>query len=95
MHKNRLKEIRLEKGLTQKQLAQSLEVSPQMVLSWEKGLRNPKESTLEKIANALDVPVDYLTGKIYQIDLTTYEPSEADLKAVRELIDNYFKEHKK
>lgn len=95
MHKNRLKEIRLEKGLTQKQLAQSLEVSPQMVLSWEKGLRNPKESTLEKIANALDVPVDYLTGKIYQIDLTAYEPSEADLKAVRELIDNYFKEHKK
>ncbi|MEQ7310287.1 helix-turn-helix transcriptional regulator [Lactococcus petauri] len=95
MHKNRLKEIRLEKGLTQKQLAQSLEVSPQMVLSWEKGLRNPKESTLKKIANALDVPVDYLTGKIYQIDLTVYEPSEDDLKAVRELIDNYFKEHKK
>lgn len=95
MHKNRLKEIRLEKGLTQKQLAQSLEVSPQMVLSWEKGLRNPKESTLKKIANALDVPVDYLTGKIYQIDLTVYEPSEDDLKAVRELIENYFKEHKK
>lgn len=95
MHKNRLKEIRLEKGLTQKQLAQSLEVSPQMVLSWEKGLRNPKESTLKKIANALDVPVDYLTGKIYQIDLTVYEPSEDDLKAVRELIDNYFKEQKK
>lgn len=95
MHKNRLKEIRLEKGLTQKQLAQSLEVSPQMVLSWEKGLRNPKESTLEKIANALDVPVDYLTGKIYQIDLTVYEPSEDDIRAVKELIDNYFKERKK
>ena len=95
MHKNRLKEIRLEKGLTQKQLAQSLEVSPQMVLSWEKGLRNPKESTLEKIANALDVPVDYLTGKIYQIDLTVYEPSEDDIRAVKGLIDNYFKERKK
>ncbi|BDM76556.1 helix-turn-helix domain-containing protein [Lactococcus garvieae] len=95
MHKNRLKEIRLEKGLTQKQLAQSLEVSPQMVLSWEKGLRNPKESTLEKIANALDVPVDYLTGKIYQIDLTVYEPSEDDIRAVKELIDNYFKKRKK
>lgn len=95
MQKNQLKSIRIKKGLTQKQVADLLEVTQTMYHKWETGIRNPKDSTLEKIANALDVPVDYLTGKIYQIDLSPYEPSEDDIQAVKELIDNYFKERKK
>lgn len=95
MLKERLKQTRLEKGLTQKEVAETIGISYQNYQQWERGTRNPKENTLENIAKALDVPLDYLTGKIYQIDLSPYEPSEDDIRAVKELIDNYFKERKK
>ena len=53
-----IRAIRRDKGVTQKELASALGVSYQMVQSWERGARNPKRETLEKIAAALGVP-DY------------------------------------
>ena len=50
-----IKRLRNEKGMTQKDLASVLGVSYQMVQSWERGARNPKRETLEKIAAALGV----------------------------------------
>ena len=51
----RIKEIRKQKGLTQKQLADKLAVSYTVISQYERGIRNPKVTTLEKIAIALDV----------------------------------------
>lgn len=50
-----IKRIRKEKGLKQKDLAEVLNVSEVMISQWENGSRNPKQSTLIKIAKALDV----------------------------------------
>lgn len=50
-----IKQLRKEKGMTQKELASLLGVSYQMVQAWERGARNPKRETLEKIANTLGV----------------------------------------
>lgn len=50
-----IKRSRSEKGITQKELAASLGVSYQMVQSWERGARNPKMETIQKIAAALGV----------------------------------------
>ena len=91
MFKDRLRTIRLEKGLTMVQMAEKLGISYPAYSQWERGVRNPKDSTLLKIAEALEVTPDYLTGQTYVIDLEPYSPTEEDMKAIKQLIDNYFK----
>lgn len=58
----RIKAARKQAGMTQQELAEKLEISYVGVSQWESGRRNPKESTLAKIADVLDVPLGYLTG---------------------------------
>ncbi len=50
-----IRRIRKERGLTQKQLGALVGSSEAYIRAYESGRRNPKPSTLEKIANALDV----------------------------------------
>ncbi|AYG02055.1 XRE family transcriptional regulator [Lactococcus allomyrinae] len=57
----RLKEIRLERGLTQKELANKIGKSYQIYQTWENGSRNPKEDNLRQLADALEVSYEYLT----------------------------------
>lgn len=57
-----IKKIRLEKGLSQKELGEKLGVSQQMIGQWETGKTNPKLETIHKIADALNVPLFELMG---------------------------------
>ena len=60
----RIKEKRDELGLTQLQLAQALEVTPQHISVIEKNKRAPSLDLLAKLAHELGVTTDYLiTGK--------------------------------
>lgn len=59
----RIKESRKLKNITQKDLASALSVTKSAVSLWEKGTREPDISTLRKIAEILEVSVDYLIGK--------------------------------
>ena len=52
----RIKAIRKQKGLTQKELGERLNVSGAMIAQYETGKRKPKKETIEQIAKALDVP---------------------------------------
>lgn len=52
-----IKEARKKVGLTQSKLGEKLGVSGAMIAAWENGKRNPKPETIEKIANALGVPI--------------------------------------
>lgn len=56
----RIKAARKKAGLTQKELGEKLGVSYQTLAQWENNLRNPKYATLQRIATALDVPVQNL-----------------------------------
>lgn len=56
----RIKAARKQKGMTQKELADSLNVAFPMISQWERGTSNPKLSTLQRIAEALEIPVDSL-----------------------------------
>ena len=58
----RLKELRKEGGLTQKQLAEVLETTDDSIFSWEKGRSQPSIETLQKICNYFNVSADYLIG---------------------------------
>ena len=56
----KLRNLRKEKGMTQKELSVKLGTTPQNLAQYENGKRNPKPKTLQKIADALDVPVNEL-----------------------------------
>lgn len=56
----KLRNLRKEKGMTQKELSVKLGTTPQNLAQYENGKRNPKPKTLQKIADALDVPVNAL-----------------------------------
>lgn len=58
----RLKELREQKGQTQAQLAEVLEVSQQAVGKWELDKASPDDKTLIKIADYYGVTTDYLLG---------------------------------
>lgn len=60
--KERLKELRLEKELSQIQLAKHLNISQRSVSNWETGVRQPDFETLEKLAKFFAVTTDYLLG---------------------------------
>lgn len=84
----RLKEIRLEKGLNQKELAELSELSPQSISSFEKGINSPTVPSLLALANALSVSVDYILGRTD--DLGTVITTEPDLsRDEREVLELY------
>ena len=60
--KDRLKEARKDKGLTQLDLANILNVKQATISSWEQGKTEPSFDILCKIANCLGVTTDFLLG---------------------------------
>ena len=58
----RLKELREERGLTQKQVAESLNLHSVTYLHYEKDQREPPLSVLAAMAIYFEVSVDYLLG---------------------------------
>ena len=58
----RLKELREEQGLTQKQLAERLGLHGVTYLHYEKSQREPPLSVLADMAIYFDVSVDFLLG---------------------------------
>ena len=58
----RLRELREEKGLTQKQLAKDLQLNSVTYLHYEKAQREPPLAVLAEMAIYFEVSVDYLLG---------------------------------
>lgn len=52
---DKLRELRTEKGISQKKLAEKAGLSQAAIYQWEKGTRNPRIETIQKIAEALGV----------------------------------------
>ena len=60
---NRIKELRKEKGLTQKKLAELAGISQPYLNDLENGNRMGKQETLQRIAVPLGVAVEVLKGE--------------------------------
>lgn len=58
----KIKELRKEAGLTQKQLAKMLNKSETGFASWEQGLSEPSVNDLRLLCMILNVSADYLIG---------------------------------
>ena len=61
--KDRLKELRLEKGISQNDLGKILNVSKMAISHWESGHSEPSITQLIMLANYFEVSVDYLVAK--------------------------------
>lgn len=61
--KDRLKELRLAKGLSQVALADALGVSKSIIGAYETGDRKPSYEAQEELADFFNVSIDYLRGK--------------------------------
>ena len=61
---NRLKEIRLEKKLTQKEIAIKLNITQQTYSDYETGRTDPDIETLILIGDILETRIDYLLGRV-------------------------------
>ena len=59
----RIREIRVQKGVQQKELATSLGIAANTLSQYETGKREPDIKTMEKIADVLNVTVDDLLGR--------------------------------
>lgn len=59
----RLKELRNEKGLTQKEIAEYLNITQQTYSDYETGRTNPDIDTLILISVILETSIDYLLGR--------------------------------
>ncbi len=58
----RLKELRMERGLGQVQLAKELDVGKSVISLWELGKCEPTLSKLIAMARFFGVSIDYLAG---------------------------------
>ncbi len=61
--KNRLRELRLEKNLSQNDLAKILNMSKMAISHWESGHSEPSIVQLILLAEFFSVTVDYLIGR--------------------------------
>lgn len=64
----RLKELRLQKGLTQEQLGKELHVTKVSICCYENGKRTPTLETLWDIVNFFNVNFNDLLGQDYYIE---------------------------
>ncbi len=60
---DRLKELRLEMGISQGELGEKLSTTQRKVSYWESGKIEPDLTSLWKIAELFEVSIDYLVGK--------------------------------
>ena len=58
----RLKELRVEKGLSQRQFAPLVGFTQAAVSDWESGFKEPTTNALIACAKFFDVSTDYLLG---------------------------------
>ena len=59
----RLKILRMEWGLTQEKLSDALDTTQRKISYWEAGKTEPDLTSLWKIADFFDVPIDVLIGR--------------------------------
>lgn len=77
----KLKSLRIEKKLTQKQVASRIGLAISAVSSYESGARYPSYDVLVKLARIFHVSTDYLLGMTdtRNIDVTGLDDNEIEL----------------
>jgi transcriptional regulator with XRE-family HTH domain len=64
---NIIRDLRKQKGITQKELAQSLQLSESTIGMYERNERQPDYNTLIRIADYFNVSTDFLLGRDFNV----------------------------
>lgn len=96
MLKDNIKKARLDVGLTQKEVAEKLGVAQAQYARWENGGRNPKDETVEKLADIFGTSFEILKGRDDGLEdivslLKRYNLSDKQKEEIKYLIEEYIK----
>ncbi len=83
---SRIRKYREERGLSQKQLAQLINVSNSRISNWEQGINRPDADIIADICRALNVSPSELMGIYLESDEFT-EAEKRLIRAYREKAD--------
>lgn len=86
----RLKDLRTQKGLSQKEVAEYLGISQPAYANYERQAREADYDTLKKLSDFFDVSVDYILGRTEQKqnDITFDDFAYAMYNESKELTDD-------
>lgn len=95
MLKDNIKKARLDAGLTQLEVAEKLGVAQAQYARWENGGRNPKDETVEKLAEIFGTSFEILKGRDDGLErivsvLREHELTKKEEGEIVQLIQNYF-----
>ena len=83
----KLKSLRIEKNLTQKQVADRIGLAISAVSSYESGTRYPSYDVLVKLARIFHVSTDYLLGMTDKRNIDVTGLSDNEIELVSQLVD--------
>lgn len=84
---DKLKSLRIEKKLTQKQVADRIGLAISAVSSYESGTRSPSYEVLVRLAHIYHVSCDYLLGMTDKRNIDVTGLSDAEIEVVSLLVD--------
>lgn len=84
---NKLKELRKQKRLTQKQVADRIGLAVSAVSSYEAGNRYPSYDVLIKLARIFHVSTDYLLGMTDKKEIDVAGLNEEEVEAISQLVN--------
>jgi len=88
----RLQELREEKNISQKELAQAIQTSPTNIYRWENNINEPTSSFLIKLCDFLECSADYLLCRSDDFGAVTVHRTDLAVDALeRELLEHFRK----
>ena len=94
MLSERLKSLRLEAKITQKEISDKLKISQPSYAQWEKGIRVPNIERLQELSKILNTSSDYLLGNTDNKNSTKFEDDlEESLNTARAFSGKPISEH--
>ena len=91
----RIKQARIDKNMTQMNLAEAMGVSYQAVSSWERGNAMPDISKLEDLCRILDISVEALLGMETKAAAAVHQVLQEEPLSVEELVEVESRKRKK
>ena len=86
----KLKKLRIQYHLSQKEVAAKLNISPSIVSGYETGERSPSTENLLALSYLYKCSTDYLLGRVTEepaFTLDTSNLNEEQIQAIQSLID--------
>ena len=81
---NRIRELRKKRGMTQKELAEQMQIADSTLSYWEIGKYEPDNDSLIKLSKFFSVPIDYiLDGDFVRWNLDQNDAEYLDVDLLR------------